>query len=501
MEEDKEPMISIIVCSKDGELLKELSEDIKSSVGCDFELVAIDNREMGGICRVYNEGLKKAKFPYVCFVHEDVRFLTKDWGKIVAGKLEDKEVGVLGVAGSSLMPENGVWFSVERPFVKGQVVHVVDGKEQLDRYGIIREDSEVVVLDGLFLACRREIAEKFKFDEDLDGFHFYDMDFSLRVSKELKNVVISDILLKHFSGGKKDESYEVLRKKFIEKHRLPYTKLNVIPKKSFKWQAFDYDSKKEYPKVLVGCPTSKDYEYCLEEYLLGLFSLSYPNYDILIVDNSEDDKFFNKLREYGIKVIKGSFYYSAIKRIVESRNILRDYALGNDYDYFFSLEQDVIPPRDVIERLLSAKQKIASGLYFGFTNPYEFEDKNNIDMVPVGISGSDIYISRFINLMPVAYKLFDEKENERISKEQKLRRLNEFDVNPPRKIPVRMTGLGCVLIHRDVLKNINFRYEDGKRNTDDKYFSDDVYDLNIPIILDTRIRCRHLVINKKVKWI
>ena len=481
MEKSEKPMISLIVCSKDKILLEELSENVEKTIGCEFELVAIDNRGGIGICRVYNEGLKRAKFPYVCFVHEDVRFLTKDWGKIVVEKLNNKEIGVLGVAGTSLMPENGMWFSVKRPFVKGQVVHVVNGKEQLERFGIIRNDTEVVVLDGLFLCCRKEVAENFKFDEKFEGFYFYDVDFTLRVSKELKNIVTYDILLKHFSGGKRDKSYELSRKEFIQKYKLPYTKLEKIPKKSFEWQTFDFDSKKYYPKILVGCPTCKDYDYCVEEYLLSLFSLDYPNYDILIVDNSEDDEYYKKLKEYGIEVDKGNFYDSAIKRVVESRNILREYALNDKYDYFFSLEQDVIPPRNVINKLLETNKKVVSGLYFGFTNPYEFGDVKKIV------------------LMPVAYKLFN--DNEKRSKEQKFRRLNEMDINPPRKTLIRMSGLGCILISKDVLEKIKFKYEEGKKNTDDRYFSDDVYDLKIPIILDTSIRCKHLIINKKVRWV
>ena len=76
-----------------------------------------------------------------------------------------------------------------------------------------------------------------------------------------------------------------------------------------------------------------------------------------------------------------------------------------------------------------------------------------------------------------------------------------MDINPPRKTLIRMSGLGCILISKDVLEKIKFKYEEGKKNTDDRYFSDDVYDLKIPIILDTSIRCKHLIINKKVRWV
>src|SRR3989344_1016681 len=129
-------MISVIVSSKDDVMLRELNEDVKKTIGCEFEIVALENKNGRGICGVYNEGVRKAKFPYLCFVHEDVRFLTNDWGMRIVEKLSNKDTGVIGVAGSSLIAEDGIWTSVKRPFVKGQVVHTVNGKEQLDRFGI-----------------------------------------------------------------------------------------------------------------------------------------------------------------------------------------------------------------------------------------------------------------------------------------------------------------------------------------------------------------------------
>ena len=52
------------------------------------------------------------------------------------------------------------------------------------------------------------------------------------------------------------------------------------------------------------------------------------------------------------------------ERIVSSRNKLKEYFLKNDYDYLLSLEQDVVSPKDVIERLMKHDKDICSGLYF-----------------------------------------------------------------------------------------------------------------------------------------
>ena len=120
----------------------------------------------------------------------------------------------------------------------------------------------------------------------------------------------------------------------------------------------------EQPKVLVGCPTSHHKDYCLDRYVKSVNTLSYPNYDVLIVDNSETDEYYNKIKEKGLPVLRLEKYYEhARTRLTKSRNIIREKLLEGDYEYFLSLEQDVIPPRDIIETLLKSKKKVICGVY------------------------------------------------------------------------------------------------------------------------------------------
>ena len=116
------------------------------------------------------------------------------------------------------------------------------------------------------------------------------------------------------------------------------------------------------PKVLLGCPTSFHKEYALKEYAEAVKTLDYDNYDILLVDNSPDDIYLNKIKNLGLNVIKGEYFESAIKRIIESRNLLRKYSLDHNYDYFFSLEQDVLPNKDALSKLAMHNKEIVSGI-------------------------------------------------------------------------------------------------------------------------------------------
>ncbi|MBS3108745.1 glycosyltransferase family 2 protein [Candidatus Woesearchaeota archaeon] len=225
------------------------------------------------------------------------------------------------------------------------------------------------------------------------------------------------------------------------------------------------------PRVLVGCPTSFHKEYCIELYADSIKNLTYNNYDILLVDNSPDEKYLNKIKSLGINAIKGLYYESARDRIVASRNLLKEYVLKNNYDYLLSLEQDVIPPPDIIERMLSHNKKVISGVYFA-RNVFENEKI----------------------LIPLAYVEMPSKNDL-----PSMRPLNEFELfYGPNLIKIISCGLGCVMIHKSILNNIQFRYD---LNTfDDRWFCIDLLNKKIPLYCDTSIKCRHMILNRPYQW-
>lgn len=224
-------------------------------------------------------------------------------------------------------------------------------------------------------------------------------------------------------------------------------------------------------KVLVGCPTSFHKEYCLEQYANAVKNLTYKNYDVLLVDNSPDDVYLNKIRDYGINALKGPYHEGARNRIITSRNLLRKYAIDNNYDFLLSLEQDVIPPPDIIECLLSHNKKVISGIYFARNTV-----NNNVELIPL------------------AYKEVPTKEDL-----PSMRPLNEQELlHGPKLMKIISCGLGCVLIHRDVLKEISFRYE---LNTfDDRWFCIDLFNKKIELYCDVSVKCKHMIMNRPYQW-
>ena len=213
------------------------------------------------------------------------------------------------------------------------------------------------------------------------------------------------------------------------------------------------------PKVLVGCPTWEGKKYCLKEYAEALKKLDYDNFDVLIVDNSEKDFYLEELKKAGLNAVKSAWLPKARDRIIASRNLIKEYALKNGYDYFFSLEQDVIVQPDTLKKLLSQNKKIISGIVMN-----NLPVGNTVKMMPM------IYVSHKLDATGLDY-------------------ISEEELKKSQLIEVKACALGCVLIHKDVLAKIKFRYTGG---FDDMMFCKDAIDAGFKIYADTGVKLKHL---------
>ncbi len=233
-------MLSVLICSNDIFYQNQVRENIKNTIGVPYEILCFDNRlEKKGICYVYNELASKASFPHLCFVHEDVLFRTQGWGKhILDSFAEDSNIGVIGVAGSKYKSKTfSGWYTGYREFDCANILH-------LDRNGgatqliFLANDShnkieEVVSIDGVFISCRKEIWEQVRFDDDqLKGFHFYDIDFSLRAAQHCSVMVTYEIDMVHITtGGDFGNNWVDTAIAYHQSNndKLPYTKLRSVP--------------------------------------------------------------------------------------------------------------------------------------------------------------------------------------------------------------------------------------------------------------------------------
>ena len=125
-------MVSIIVCSRQGDISENLRDNISQTIGCEYELVIIDNSKgTYSIFSAYNEGVKRAKGEILCFCHEDILFHSENWGTLVKGVFSDDTIGLVGVIGTHFLPSSPMyWWS--SPFISQYSINNDKGDAQLN---------------------------------------------------------------------------------------------------------------------------------------------------------------------------------------------------------------------------------------------------------------------------------------------------------------------------------------------------------------------------------
>jgi len=200
-------MVSLVVCSINPKFLKNLQENVSLTIGVEHEWLIWDNRKDNkGLCEVYNNLAKNARFPYVCFLHEDLLFRSENWGSYLVKLMEsDPAIALVGIAGGKYKSRlYSGWYSGANNLDYYNVTHRECGEalKILSPQDWRRNEEPVVCIDGIFMFCAKNIWEKYSFDETLlKGFHFYDIDFSLLIAESNKVVVTNKVDVVHLTTG------------------------------------------------------------------------------------------------------------------------------------------------------------------------------------------------------------------------------------------------------------------------------------------------------------
>ena len=247
---------------KSSEEFKELLR--KSSGHPKIEIIEKVNPDGRSLTEVYNEILEESTNDIVVLCHDDIYFDTKNWAKKLVRHFEKNPHGIIGLAGTSHMPKSGMWWE-DRSKMYGIVNHESEGKKWESKYSSSLGDKlkDVVIVDGLFICLSKSRIKK-RFDETVEGFHFYDVNFSFQNFLEGVQIgVMFDIRVTHKSIGMTNEKWERNRIQFSERYSSELPK--IVPKK-----------KSEKLKILLSClffktfTGSEVYVYELARTLVGL---------------------------------------------------------------------------------------------------------------------------------------------------------------------------------------------------------------------------------------
>lgn len=249
-------MISVIICSISSELVCNIRNNIKETIGVEHEIIVFDNTfHKFSIAKVYNLLLQQVKFETVCFVHEDLVFVSDKWGVELIETFKDDKIGLIGGWGAIYKSKYpSTW-----PICAKSLYRVNPSDSNLiytnNSNDSCNSSSEVVVIDGAFMASKKKIIQSIGFDEKmLTGFHCYDLDISLLIHINYKVVVSSKIHLIHLSKGKTDISWVEQTEQFSNKwkKKLPIYVESYYNAKLFKES--DYYALSTYLIILLNSP-------------------------------------------------------------------------------------------------------------------------------------------------------------------------------------------------------------------------------------------------------
>ena len=222
-------MISVVICSINKILLRNISKNIAESIGVPYEILIEDNSSgKRSIASVYNDLGSKAKYDIICFIHEDVIIHTQNWGNSVVKLLADKKIGLIGVSGTIYKSKYpGTWSACDSTFYRTHSIQHFSNSDKPVTTNINPDNvtyTKVAVIDGVFMVTTKYVFNEHAFDEKLfKGFHGYDIDYSMQVGKNYNIIVSYGLLLEHLSEGKLTNEWLrdsiILHKKW--KNRLP----------------------------------------------------------------------------------------------------------------------------------------------------------------------------------------------------------------------------------------------------------------------------------------
>jgi GT2 family glycosyltransferase len=197
-------MISIIICSRTEFISAELKSNIEETIGVEFEIILINNSEnRHSIFEAYNKGVEQSSYPFLCFMHDDIKYYSKDWGKKISTHFEDTQTGAIGIAGTPYAASlPGSWWG--GGLVNQYLLPLDNDEPQITvTYKEPELKNEVVLLDGVWFCIRKELFDRIRFDsKSYTGFHFYDVDISLQVQQSgYKLYSIFDVLIRHYTRG------------------------------------------------------------------------------------------------------------------------------------------------------------------------------------------------------------------------------------------------------------------------------------------------------------
>ena len=219
-------MISIIICSVDPIRFSRIGDHYRLLLENEpAEIIGIHDAR--SLCEGYNRGLAAARGDIIIFSHDDIEIWTGQFVPRLKRHLE--KCDAIGVAGAARVV-NAYWGSAGLPWTFGQVCHPHQNQFVVSVWGAIKRLQDgIQIMDGLFLAFRRDVIQRVAWDAaTFDGFHVYDVDCTYRAHlMGYRLGVALDLPIFHQSPGNFSAEWQKYNHAFLRKHALPPPQSNA----------------------------------------------------------------------------------------------------------------------------------------------------------------------------------------------------------------------------------------------------------------------------------
>lgn len=181
--------VAFIIAVNDEEMYEEAVyyiHRLKVPEGMKIEIIPV--RGSASITSAYSQGMGMTEAKYKIYMHQDVMLVNPYMLYEMCHIFENQEIGMIGVAGTTKLPDNGVWWEAEKSTIFCKIYQNMIMEHNLSYGNSIQEEYKVVeAIDGVLMITQYDIPWR----EDLfQGWHFYDISQSMEFGRKSYKIAI-----------------------------------------------------------------------------------------------------------------------------------------------------------------------------------------------------------------------------------------------------------------------------------------------------------------------
>lgn len=195
----------------------------------ELDITFLDNSYGDSMCKKYNRAIDMlGEYEgWICFMHDDVEIRTPE--DIVEARLRQayqKNQRIAGVIGTLNLdylmhwwvPDrevNGVGYIMQK--VLGPDKKPVEPEQVYEMKDWPGYHDGLASIDGCIMWIHTDVFKKQRFDESIEGYHFYDVDFCIQALRNKIGICTIPVCVVHESAGELPEDIDRLRVPVFDK--------------------------------------------------------------------------------------------------------------------------------------------------------------------------------------------------------------------------------------------------------------------------------------------